>query len=84
MPKFAPKSWQKLMPELDNKFRNALSHGLWTIENKRIVLFEDAKLIPFEKLNLAQFMIRVKTQNVLFACLINVIHKKGKQGFFAC
>lgn len=83
MEEFAPKAWEKLKPELDNKFRNSVAHGLWAIENKKIVLFEDAKLIPFEKLDLAQFVIRVKTQNVLFSCLMNLLYKKAKNGFFA-
>jgi hypothetical protein len=84
MRKSAPNAWKKLKPELDNKFRNSLSHGLWAIENKEIVLFEDAKLVPFAKLSLAKFIIGVKTQNVLYACLMNVLTKKGKENFFVC
>jgi hypothetical protein len=83
MEKFAPKAWEKLKPQLDNKFRNSVAHGLWAIENKKIVLFEDAKLIPFEKLDLSRFIIRVKTQNVLFSCLMNLLYKKVKNGFLA-
>jgi hypothetical protein len=81
MEKFAPKAWEKLKPELDNKFRNSVAHGLWAIENKKIVLFEDAKLVPFEKLDFHQYVIRVKIQNVLFACLMNLLYKKVKNGF---
>jgi hypothetical protein len=84
MQEFAPRTWKKLRPLLDNKLRNSVAHGLWGIENKQIVLFEDAKLTPFAKLSLSQFIIRVKTQNLLFSCLMNLIHKKMKDGFFAC
>jgi len=79
----APNVWRKLKPILDNKFRNSLAHGTWAIENQKVVLFEDAKLVPFEKLALSDFMIRVKTQNVLYACLMNLIHKKRKDNFFS-
>jgi hypothetical protein len=83
MQESAPKAWKKLKPILDNKFRNSLSHGMWAIENKKIILFEDSKLVPFAKLDLTEFIIRIKTQNVLGTCLINLIDKKGKEGFFA-
>ncbi|MGA2308052.1 MAG: hypothetical protein ABSG57_00715 [Candidatus Bathyarchaeia archaeon] len=83
MEKFAQKAWEKLEPYLDNEFRNSLSHGTWAIENKKIVLFKDADLIPFEKLELFQFTIRAKKQNVLYACLFNLIDRKRKEGFFA-
>lgn len=81
MEKFAPKTWEKLRPELDNRFRNSVAHGLWAIENQKIVLFEDAKLIPFEKLDFKDFVIRVKTQNVIFSCYMNLLYKKAKKGF---
>lgn len=83
MQKYAPKAWKKLKPILDNKFRNSLSHGMWAIENGKIVLFEDAKLMPFERLDFSHFMIRIKTQNVLYACLMNLIDRKRKESFFA-
>ncbi|MEM2146271.1 MAG: hypothetical protein QW279_12985 [Candidatus Jordarchaeaceae archaeon] len=78
----APASWEKLRPYVDNKFRNALAHGTWNIEGKDIVLFEDANLIPFERLTLDKFMIRAKEQNVIFQCLINVIIKMKLSNFF--
>jgi hypothetical protein len=81
MQRFAPKAWEKLKPELDSRFRNSVAHGLWAIENKKIVLFEDAKLIPFEKLDFAQFVIRVKRQNVIFSCFMNLLYKKAMKGF---
>ena len=83
MEKFAPKAWKKLEPELDDKFRNSVAHGLWAIENNQVILFEDAKLVPFEKLDFKDFVIRVKKQNVIFAGLMNLLYKKAKKGFLS-
>ena len=83
MKRFAPKSWTKLEPFINNKFRNSLAHGTWAIENNQIVLFENAKLVPFEKLELIDFLIRSREQNVLFACLSSVISEKIVNGFFS-
>ncbi len=83
MKKFAPISWKKLEPFINNKFRNALAHGTWAIENSQVVLFENAKLIPFEKFELIDFLIKTKEQNLLFACLLSVISEKMVNGFFS-
>jgi hypothetical protein len=37
--------------------------------NNLIVLFEDAKLVPFEIIDVEEFLGKVKNQNLLFACL---------------
>ena len=82
----APKSWSRLQPYVDNQFRNALSHGTYAITNKKIVLLKDAKLIPSDDpeaaMSLDRFMIRIKIQNVLYQCLVNVLVEKKKSGFF--
>jgi len=83
MKKFAPNSWKKLEPYINNKFRNALAHGTWAIENNKVVLFENAKLVPFEKLDLGNFLGKVKEQNLLFSCLSSVISEKIEKGFFS-
>jgi hypothetical protein len=82
MRKAAHKTWIKLRPYVDNDFRNSLAHGTWAIENKKIVLFKDAKLEPYEKLELGDFIIKMKSQNVLYACLVNVLVDKRKTDFF--
>ena len=82
MKKDAPKSWKKLKPFIDNKFRNALAHGTWAIEKNHVVLFEDAKLVPFENLDLGNFLGKVKKQNLLFGCLSSVISDKIEKEFF--
>ena len=82
MGQFAPTAWRKLKPYVDNEFRNSLAHGTWAVENKEIVLFEDAKFVIFEKLSLDEFMIRTKKQNVLFVCLANVLAEKHKANVF--
>lgn len=83
MEKNAPKSWKRLKPFIDNRFRNALAHGTWAIENNHVVLFEDAKLVPFENLDLGNFIGKVKKQNLLFGCLSSVISEKIEKGFFS-
>lgn len=78
----APNAWKKLKPFVDNQFRNSLAHGTWAIENKQVVLFGDADLIPYAKLELFEFFIKTKELNVLYACLISVINEKIKTNFF--
>ena len=57
--KDAPNAWKKLKPYVYNKFRNALAHGTWTLEKGQIFLFEDAKLIPFEKLGYGSLLTKL-------------------------
>lgn len=82
----APNSWIRLQPYLDNDFRNSLAHGTWAIIDKKIVLFKDAKLLPSDDpegaMTLDRFMMRIKNQNVLYLCLVNVLDSKMKSGFF--
>jgi hypothetical protein len=82
MEEVAPTAWKKLKPYVDNEFRNSLAHGTWAIENKKIVLFRDATLEPYERLELAKFMIKIKRQNLLYACLNYLIEEKRKANFF--
>lgn len=82
----APNSWRKLKPYVDSDFRNALSHATYAVENKQIVLLKDAKLTPATdpqaRMSLGDFMIRIKTQDVLYQCLVNVLVDKKNAGFF--
>ena len=82
MNEIAPEIWAKLRPYVDNDFRNSLAHGTWAVENKKIVLFKDAKLEPYEVLELHDFIIKMKCQNVLYACLVNLLADKRSANFF--
>ena len=82
MQKSAPIIWKRLKPLLYSDFRNALAHGTWTIENWKIVLFKDAKLIPFEELELRDFLIKTREQCVLCNCLLSVIQDLFEHDFF--
>ena len=82
MQQFAPTAWAKLKPHVDNKFRNALAHGTWALENKQVVIFDDAELIPDDPIELKDFMLRIKKQNVLFICLYNVLAERKQANFF--
>jgi hypothetical protein len=87
----APSSWKKLKQYVDSDFRNTLAHGTWTMEwtvrNGKpvpsVVLFKDAELVPYkEPLNLFDFMVEVKKQNILCSCLKSLIQKRRKARFF--
>jgi hypothetical protein len=75
--KAAPGSWPKLKPFVDSPLRNALAHGTYAIVNKKIALYEDAKLDLVEELDLGSFIVRAKKQDVVLFCLINVLREKG-------
>ena len=83
MKEFAPINYKRLEPYLNSKFRNSLAHGTWAIENNQIVLFGDAKLIPFEKLEVIDFLLKVREQNVVLGCIWSVISDKIEKGFFS-
>jgi len=78
----APRTWPLLKPFVDNDFRNALAHGTYAFVGGKIILYSDTTLIPFEEMELHEFMMRSKDQNVLFHCLFNVLAAKKKLGFF--
>jgi hypothetical protein len=78
----APRTWPMLKPFVDNGFRNAIAHGTYAFVGRKVILYRDAKLIPFEEMELDEFIMRIKEQNVLFHCLFNVIASKKKSGFF--
>jgi hypothetical protein len=80
---YAPLAWKKLKPYMYNDFRNALAHGTWTIENGEVVLFKDAKLVPFERLSLHDFVHRANEMGVLCNCVLVVISDKIDSKFFS-
>jgi hypothetical protein len=82
MARFAPIAWSKLKPYVYSNFRNSLAHGTWALENKQVVLYEDAELIAYERLDLADLFIKAKDQNVLFICLVHILAEKNKAKFF--
>ncbi len=78
----APNAWMKLEPYVENKFRNSLAHGTWSVEDKKVVLFGGADLIPFAKMSLAEFWIKSKEINLLYSCFGYVLNEKIKANFF--
>jgi len=64
-PDAAPNAVAKLKPFMDIEFRNALAHGLVGTEAKKIVLYKNSKFEVLDRLELADFMMRAKEQNVL-------------------
>jgi hypothetical protein len=79
----APNAWKLLRPYVDNDFRNAIAHGAFSVRNKKIVIYRDAKLVPSDEMELADFMIRLKRQNVLYHCLVCVLVDLKKRRWFA-
>jgi hypothetical protein len=78
----APQNWPELKNFVDSEFRNALAHGTYAIVNKKIVLFKNAKFEVLEVIQLSDFMIRMKKENVLAKCLLGLITSKIRSGFF--
>ena len=78
----APNNWERLKSYVDNDFRNSLAHGTWAVINKKVVLFKDARLIPYEKLELADFIMKAKKQNVLYSCLVSTIDERTRPRFY--
>jgi len=72
---------ERIGPFINNKFRNSLAYGTWAIENQQVVLFENAKLVPFEKLGIGDFLGKVKGQNLLFGYLSSIIFRKNRDEF---
>lgn len=63
-------SWPKLEPFVDNEFRNALAHGTYMIQAKKIVLFKNAKLDVLREMTRDEFVMAAKNENILFWCLL--------------
>ncbi len=83
----APNAWKKLKPFVDNKFRNSFAHGTWAVENKEIILFQNAKLERYNEpynnnLKLAEFINKTREQNLVYFCAYYVFNEKWKIGFF--
>jgi hypothetical protein len=78
----APNTWGRLKPFVDNDFRNSLAHGAWAVINKKVTLFKDSRLIPYERLDLDKFIIKAKKQNVLYSCLVNTIAERTRNDYF--
>jgi len=76
----APSAVAKLRPYVDLQLRNALAHGLVGAEAKKIVLYKNSKFEVLDKLDLPEFTIRSKLQNVLAHCFITVINAKKREG----
>ena len=77
MEESAPKSWKKLRPLIDSPLRNALAHGTYAVQPGKITVFKSAELNGPVEMSFGQFILKIKTQDVLLQCLINVLKDKG-------
>jgi hypothetical protein len=77
MQESAPRSWKKLKPFVDSPLRNALAHGTYTVQPGKITVFKSAELNSPVEMSFGQFMLKIKTQDVLLQCLINVLQDRG-------
>jgi hypothetical protein len=86
MKRLAPNAWQQLREYVDNDFRNSIAHGTFAFlrrSGKPIVeIYRDATLTVLDSMELHEFMIRVKEQNVLFICGFAVLYDLRKKGWF--
>ena len=86
MSRLAPNAWQQLRKYVDNDFRNSIAHGTYAFlrrSGKSIVeIYRDATLTVLDSMELHEFMIRAKEQNVLFICGFAVLYDLRKKGWF--
>ncbi|HKM78261.1 MAG TPA: hypothetical protein VJZ03_04235 [Candidatus Bathyarchaeia archaeon] len=83
MAQHAPPTWPKLKQYVDNEFRNAIAHCTLAVRDKKVILYKDATLTQIlEDMEVYEFMMRVKRENVLFICVFNVLAELKKQGWF--
>lgn len=78
----APNTWPELRQFVDSPLRNSLAHGTYAIVNDKVFLYDDATLLPIAKLELIEILARLKFEDVLFQCLVNLIRDKTNEGFF--
>ena len=86
MRRLAPNAWQQLREYVDNDFRNSIAHGTYAFlrgSGKSIVeTYRDATLTVLDSMELHEFMIRAKEQNVLYMCGFAVLYDLRKKGWF--
>jgi hypothetical protein len=86
MSKLAPNAWKELREYVDNDFRNSIAHGTFAFlrrGGKSIVeIYRDATLTVLDSMELHEFMIRAKEQNVLFICGFAILYDLRKKGWF--
>lgn len=64
--RLAPHNWTALEAFVDNKFRNALAHGMYTVEKGEAVLYKNTALEVYRRMTVQEFVMEVKNQNILF------------------
>lgn len=86
MRRLAPNAWEQLRGYVDNDFRNSIAHGTFAFLRrgaKSIVeTYRDATLTVLDSMELHEFMIRTKEQNVLFICGFAVLYDLRMKGWF--
>jgi len=86
MGELAPNAWPQLQDSVDNAFRNSIAHGTYAFLRKdnqaTVETYKDATLELPDSMELHEFMIRTKEQNVLYMCGFNVLLDLKKKGWF--
>jgi len=81
--KITPKIGNKLDKIVDCNLRNILAHGGILFESiDEVYLMQNAHLENLEKINLVDFMIRVKKQNIVAHAFIEALMEKVRIGYF--
>lgn len=85
MGELAPNTWPQLQDSVDNAFRNSIAHGTYAFLRKdnraTVETYKDATLELLDSMELHEFMIRTKEQNVLYMCGLNVLLDLRRKGW---
>jgi len=79
----SPSIGAKLEPLIDLELRNALAHGaFWFETGGQAYISLDSHLKSPKSMKFAEFMIRVKKQNIVAHAFIEVLVERVRQGYF--
>lgn len=79
----SPNIGTKLKPLIDLELRNSLAHGaFWFEAGGKVFITPNSHLEKTKDLELHEFFIRVKKQNIVAHALIKALVEKVKQGYF--
>lgn len=73
---------QQVESAIDFKLRNSLAHGTFWFGKGTVFLAENSYLENVQSITLADFMIKIKTQNIVAHAFIEALLNKKKQGYF--
>lgn len=80
--KVSPTNGKKLTPYIDRELRNILAHGSYWMGSGFIYTTEDWHLETVKPIELSEFMIRTKKQNIVSHSFITSLDEKIRANYF--